>query len=93
MEMILDGEKFVAKVRPDDQLNAERQLGHNPADSPLELTWRSWWNAFKRAEPDHPAAKTFGRFIDALEAGEELEPPAEDEVGPLDPTREAGSDI
>jgi hypothetical protein len=93
VDVVLEGETLRIKLRPDDQLNAERQLGHSPADSPLELTWRSWWNALRRQYPDHPAAKTFGRFIDALEAGDELEPPDREEVGDMDPTRRAGSDI
>jgi hypothetical protein len=49
-----------------------------------------WYSAFKRAFPDHPAAKAFGRFVDGCEAADELEdedtdplatptPPAESE--------------
>jgi hypothetical protein len=90
VDVWLDGEKLTFRTRLDDQLNAERQIHENPANTPIELGSRTWWNAFKRAYPDHPCAKTFGRFAEALERSEEHEPP---ELDAMDPTREADSDI
>ena len=90
VDVTLDGEKLRITTSAQDQLNAERGIGRSPADTPVELGMRVWWCALRRAYPDHPAAKNFRAFVDALDAAEELED--EDEPDPMDPTLEAGSD-
>ena len=92
VDLTLDGERIRVTTSAQDQLNAERGLGHSPADTPVELGLRVWWCALRRTYPEHPAAKAFRSFVDALEEADEIEPPAEDEPDPMDPTLEAGSD-
>jgi hypothetical protein len=92
VDLVLDGEKLRIVTSAQDQLNAERGLGHSPADTPVELGMRVWWCALRRAYPEHPCSKNFRAFVDALDEADEINPPAEDEPDPLDPTLEAGSD-
>jgi hypothetical protein len=92
VDLVLDGEKLRVVTSAQDQLNAERGLGHSPAETPVELGIRVWWCAFRRAYPEHPAAKAFRTFVDSLDAADEIEPPPEGEPDPMDPTLEAGSD-
>ena len=92
VDLVIDGEKYRVRTHAGDQLNAERQIGKNPADTPVELGMRVWWNALKRAYPESPAAKSFRAFVDGIDGADELEPAGEDEPDPLDPTLEAGSD-
>lgn len=93
VDLVLDGETVRIQTSAHDQLNAERGLGHSPAETPVELGLRVWWCALRRSYPDRPEAKTFRAFVDALEEANEIEPRAEDEPDPLDPTLEAGSDV
>jgi hypothetical protein len=88
----VDGERYQVRTHAGDQLNAERQIGKNPADTPVELGMRVWWNALKRTYPDAPPSKSFRTFVDGLDEADELEPKDEDEPDALDPTLEAGSD-
>lgn len=93
VDLVLDGERVRITTRASDQLNAERGIGKNPMDSPVELGMRVWWCALRRARPDLPAAKDWRTFVEALEASDDVEP--EDEipgVEPLDPTRPAALD-
>ena len=86
VDLTVDGERLRIKTNAGDQLNAERGIGKSPMDFPVELGMRVWYCAFKHGYPDHPAAKAFGRFVEALEGGDELEPDGE-ELDPMDPTR------
>ena len=92
VDVTLDGEKLRITTSAQDQLNAERGLGHSPIDTPVELGMRVWWNALRRQYPDHPSSKNFRAFVDALDEADEVEPADEDEPDALDPTLEAGSD-
>jgi len=97
VDLTLSGETFRIRTNAGDQLRAERALGANPQEHPMEQVYHVWYAAFRRKYPDHPAAKAFGRFVDDLEATEDVpdedDLDATDEAGPLAiPTLEAGSD-
>lgn len=89
VDLTVDGEVLRIKTCFADQLRAERALGRSPMDAPMEQVAQVWFAAFKRRYPDHPAAKAFGRFSDALQAHEDVERDDEDEPDPLVPTQSA----
>jgi len=93
VDLTLSGETFRIQTNAGDQLRAERAIGANPAEHPMEQVYHVWYAAFRRRYPDHPCAKAFGTFVDNLEATEDVDREDEDPAGPLAiPTLEAGSD-
>jgi hypothetical protein len=95
VDLTLDGEVFRARTNAGDQLSAERAVGENPQNKPMDQMYHVYYFAFRRRHPDHPCAKAYGRFVEALEAFDEVDADAEreDESGPLATrTLEAGSD-
>jgi len=94
VDLTVSGEVMRVRTNAGDQLRAERALGSNPADHPMEQVYHVWYAAFKRRYPDHPAAKAFGTFVDCLEATDDVDADSDEAAeGPLViPTLEAGSD-
>lgn len=95
IEVVLDGEVFKCRTKAVDYTNAERALvrdgGKVDADQ-MALRFRIAYSVFKRCEPEHPAARAYGVFLDVLDEIVE-EPNRRDEEGdPLDPTHPAGLD-
>jgi hypothetical protein len=92
VDLTLDGETFRVRTHAGDLLSAERAVGEMPQNRPNDQVFHIYYFALRRKFPDHPAAKTYGRFVDMLEAFEDVDED-EDAAGPLaTPTLEAGSD-
>lgn len=91
VHLMLNGEKVSITTRASDQLNAERGIGESPMNFPVELGMRVWWSALRRQWPDHPAAKDFRSFVDALDGADEEEGPPRENFDELDPTPPADS--
>ena len=85
VRLTVGGEAFEVRTNAGDQLTAERGIGENPMNFPVELGMRVWWSAFKRANPEHPAARHFRTFVEDLDAADE-ETPADVDGNGLDPT-------
>jgi hypothetical protein len=95
----LGGEPVELSTNYGDQLTAERAIGESPLNTPINLQAHVWYSAFRRANPEHPAGRTFRGFVDNLWGAEDLdEAGADDEadnaVGSngLDPTPVAATE-
>lgn len=91
VRLVIAGETFDVVTNMGDQLTAERGVGEDPRSHQGELGARVWWSAFKRANPEHPAARNFRTFVDDIDAADEVEPPSGEKDG-LDPTPVGASD-
>lgn len=95
----LEGEPYKCQTRAVDHTAAEVLTvarGEAPDRNQISHGFRVAFQTFRRTHPEHEYAASFGRFLDALDDVEGLEP--EDAGGealepdPLDPTRPAVSD-
>jgi hypothetical protein len=97
MEIVLDGEPYKARSRAIDFTNAEIQVskegGPGVMEQPMALRFRVAFLAFRRSYPDHDLARSYGRFMDALDdITDEAERDAADGVDALDPIQPVDSD-
>jgi hypothetical protein len=95
-EVILDGESFKVNTKGPDMANAERMAardGYTLAEGGAVATQqRLAWLGFRRAYPDHRAAKAFGDFVDVLDDINDLDATDDESPDGLDPTLPAASD-
>jgi hypothetical protein len=96
--IILEGEPYKCQTKAVDHTAAEVLTvakGEAPDKNQISHGFRVAFQTFRRTNPEHELAGSYGRFLDALDDVEGLEPEAgagELEPDPLDPTRPAVSD-
>jgi hypothetical protein len=96
IEITLDGEVFKVRSRAVDFVNAERALardGGKVDTDQISMRFRIAYTVFRRSEPEHPAARAFGVFLDVLDdiREESLLDGDDEAANPLDPTRPVDS--
>jgi hypothetical protein len=96
--IILEGEPYKCQTKAVDHTAAEVLTvakGEAPDRNQISHGFRVAFQTFRRTHPEHELAGSYGRFLDALDDVEGLEPEAEAgelEPDPLDPTRPAVTD-
>lgn len=85
------GDTVKIRTNPQDTINAERAIGGPINEHIAELQFRVDYTALRRMFPDHPAARNFREFMEALTDREDLEP-ANPEDEPMGPTRPVDSE-
>jgi hypothetical protein len=91
----LDGEVVKCQSKAIDITNAEQAFARDGGQiekNPTMFRFRIAYTVLKRTHPEHPAAGSYGVFLDMLDEIEEEALRDADEGDPLDPTRAAGSD-
>lgn len=93
--LTLDGERVEITTSVADYLAAERFLGREKIDNPIQnapmqMQMRVAFGALTRTYPDHPTARDWPKFQAALDDLEDLDA-SEAGDGLLDPTRVEGS--